>query len=119
MNSVLQQVGADQIPTLMVYNKVDLRDDIPPGIDYNEAGQPSKVWISAKEKQGLNFLIQAISERVWPDKKIYHVTLPVSEGRKRAALYALGAIKDEQIDAEGNQHLTLWMSSVDFDKWFH
>src|SRR5699024_9049518 len=44
VNSVLEQIDADHVPVLMVFNKIDKLDNTPPRLELNEAGLPRAVW---------------------------------------------------------------------------
>ncbi|HTQ99334.1 MAG TPA: ribosome rescue GTPase HflX, partial [Candidatus Acidoferrum sp.] len=46
VNKVLEEIGADEVPTLMVFNKVDLLGDQHAGIDRDEHGKPWRAWVS-------------------------------------------------------------------------
>lgn len=60
VNKVLQEIGAQDIPSILVYNKVDLLG-LPPRIEYDDSGRVARVYLSAQEKQGLDLLRQAIA----------------------------------------------------------
>ena len=62
VHKVLNQIYADQIPQLLVYNKIDLLPHISPRLERNSAGLPSKVWISANTGEGIELLRQALFE---------------------------------------------------------
>ncbi len=62
VNEVLNDIGADQIPQLIVYNKIDVMPGVMPRLDRNEAGYPQRVWISATTGQGLDLLQEALAE---------------------------------------------------------
>ena len=47
MNEVLAEIGADSIPQIVVYNKID-RLQRPAAIERDDGGMPSAVWISAQ-----------------------------------------------------------------------
>ncbi len=64
VNLVLKEIKADNIPQLMVYNKVDLKPGLEPKIVYASTGNPSAVYVSAVNKQGIDLLIRAISEKI-------------------------------------------------------
>lgn len=49
VNSVLQQIEADEVPVLMVFNKIDKLDNTPARIELNDAGMPRAVWLSAQK----------------------------------------------------------------------
>ncbi len=63
VNQVLEEIGAQGIPQLLVMNKIDLAG-LPPGIDRNEEGKVRRVSISAATGEGLDLLRQAIAEFV-------------------------------------------------------
>lgn len=70
VNDVLKEIEANNIPQLLVYNKIDLLDhDIPARIDYNEHGEPLAVYISAEKQKGLIELKSAIAQKLeWINK---------------------------------------------------
>ena len=65
VNTVLAEIGAEQVPQLLVYNKLDLLppEQRHPGIHRNAAGQAVAVGISVQESWGLDALRQAMIER--------------------------------------------------------
>ena len=50
VNKVLAQIEADQVPQLIVFNKIDLLDGTIPKIDHDEFNLPKRVWVSAAVK---------------------------------------------------------------------
>lgn len=61
VNKVLQEIGAQDIPTILVYNKIDLLG-YDPKVERDESGRISRVFVSAQERAGLDGLRQAIVE---------------------------------------------------------
>lgn len=61
VNLVLAEIGADRIPQIMVYNKIDLNGSAP-RIERDECGKISGVWISARTGSGLDLVKQALEE---------------------------------------------------------
>ncbi len=55
VDSVLKQIGADAIPGIRVFNKIDRLEE-QPRIDRGEDGMVQAVWISAAGGQGLDLL---------------------------------------------------------------
>lgn len=53
VDTVLAEIEADEIPTLLVMNKIDLLDDFVPRIDRNEDNLPVRVWLSAQTGAGI------------------------------------------------------------------
>jgi len=61
VNQVLQEIGADHIPQLLVWNKIDAAE-ITAGIERDECDKMRRVFLSAKTGQGLNELRDALGE---------------------------------------------------------
>lgn len=65
VNKVLKEIDADNIPQLLIYNKIDLLEqEIIPRISYNELGEPIAVYISAEIGNGIEILKTAIIEKL-------------------------------------------------------
>ncbi|MCW3481357.1 GTPase HflX [Neisseriaceae bacterium JH1-16] len=63
VNLVLQEIGADEIPQLLVWNKTDLKG-LPPAIERDANGVAIGVRVSALTGEGLELLRVALAERV-------------------------------------------------------
>ena len=61
VNLVLAEIGADRIPQVLIYNKIDL-NGAAPRIERDEYGKISGIWISAKTGSGLDLVKQALEE---------------------------------------------------------
>jgi GTP-binding protein HflX len=61
VNEVLREIGADHIPQILVWNKIDAAG-LEPGIERDEYGKISRVFISARSGAGLDLLRDAIVE---------------------------------------------------------
>lgn len=59
---VLEEIGAAQVPRLVVYNKID-RIDRAPSVEREPCGSIHAVFVSAMSGQGLDLLREAIAER--------------------------------------------------------
>jgi GTP-binding protein HflX len=53
VNQVLAEIGAAEIPQVLVFNKID-RTRVPPRIERDEYGRITRVWISAASGAGLD-----------------------------------------------------------------
>jgi len=62
VNRVLQEIGAGDIPQIEVYNKIDQVAGVAPHIDYDKAGKPCRVWLSAQSGEGVELLWQALTQ---------------------------------------------------------
>ena len=115
VQEVLQEIGADQIPLLEVYNKLDLLEQAP-RIDRNADGAPERVWLSAATGDGVELLLQAVSELVGQDMVNEALELAPDQGSLRAALYRLGAVESEQYTDDGNAHLQVRLPRADWNR---
>jgi len=61
VNDVLREIGADQIPQLMVFNKIDLAS-LEPTVQLDEYGNIDRIFVSAKSGAGLDLLRQSIAD---------------------------------------------------------
>jgi GTPase len=61
VNQVLKEIGADAIPQILVYNKIDLTA-YAPRVEADEYGKIARVWISAAKGQGLDLLRHALGQ---------------------------------------------------------
>jgi GTP-binding protein HflX len=114
VDSVLHEIGAGDIPTLLVYNKIDLLGNAQPVVDRDEHGKPWRVWVSAKTGAGMEELFQAIADLLGEDLITPQLTLEPRHGRLRARLYGQGVVKSETVDEGGTIHLALRLPKDDF-----
>jgi len=100
VNAVLKEIGADTVPRIEIYNKIDLIPEQTGHIEYeqshNEGEQENvtvkRVWISAKSGEGLDLLRQVLAGYFRPVKDKLFLRLPPTAGRLRAKLYDLGCV---------------------------
>ena len=116
VNEVLTEIGADQVPCLLVYNKIDLLPDRRPMLERNEEGKPVRIWVSARTGAGIDILLAAISELLGEDVVQRTLTLSPAHGRLRARLYAKGAVRHETMDENGGVSLDISLPRHDFDR---
>jgi len=112
---VLEDIGAGEIPQLLVYNKIDriegasARHDLP--TDGHDHAHPQasreRVWVSARDRDGLGLLRDALGARLGLRRVSGEVQLPPGAGRLRARLHELGAVLAEHHDEHG------WTLSLD------
>jgi len=113
---VLTEIEADQIPTIEVYNKIDLLDDFSPQIQQDHETNTKQVWLSAAQKNGLDLLHQALKEVL--KTNLFHGTLKLdySCAKLRAQLFNLQAVTNEQNHADGTSLITIKLPSTKLNK---
>jgi GTP-binding protein HflX len=106
VNAVLAEIGAGDLPQLLVYNKID-RLDLEPRIERDAAGAIRQVWISAAQARGIELLKEAIAERLELRAQRGWLRLPVTAGALRARLFAGGAVREERTEDDGAMRLLI------------
>jgi len=96
VESVLAEIGADELPTMIVANKIDLVD--PLGRRRLANRFPGAPQVSAHTGEGLEELRAAIAAHFAERFEAVRLLLPYEDGGKLAELYELGAPIDERID---------------------
>ncbi|MFS9543582.1 GTPase, partial [Klebsiella pneumoniae] len=114
VNTVLAEIEADEIPALLVMNKIDMLDDFEPRIDRDDENKPIRVWLSAQTGVGVPLLFQALTERLSGEVAQHTLRLPPKEGRLRSRFYQLQAIEKEWMEDDGSVSLQVRMPIVDW-----
>ncbi len=113
--NVLTEINAADIPILEVYNKLDLIAG-EPRIERDDLGKPVRVWLSARDDQGLGLFYQALSELLGNEICETSITLTAGQGRLRARLYSLEAVLIEDLNDDGSQRLKIRLPEADWQR---
>ncbi len=105
VRAVLGEIGAQEIPQLVVCNKIDLCPGLAPRIDRDARGRPARVWMSALTGAGGDELRQALGEWLGFGMRTETLVLPPRQAGLRSRLLAGGRIETEEIDERGNFHI--------------
>ncbi|EPA9113752.1 ribosome rescue GTPase HflX [Serratia liquefaciens] len=114
VNTMLAEIESDEIPTLLVMNKIDMLDDFVPRIDRNDENLPIRVWLSAASGEGIPLLYQALTERLSGEIAHYELRLPPEAGRLRSRFYQLQAIEKEWNEEDGSIGVVVRMPIVEW-----
>ena len=126
VEAVLKEIGAGDLPQVLVYNKLDLVDAgtpagehqeaVPPGrtspstaasggvlprLDYVNGGELPRAWVSALDGRGMDGLLAAMAQRLGAQRVCAELHVPASSGRLRARLHAQGLVAGERADEAG------------------
>lgn len=106
VETVLTEIGAAEVPRILVYNKIDLAD-LEPRFEPGGEGRPARAWVSAKTGAGLDDLLALIADRLCAEIIEGWVDLPPEAGRLRARLFALGAVVQEREHEGGGSRIEI------------
>lgn len=96
VNTVLTEIGADELPREIVLNKIDAVDPLRRRRLANRF--PGSLQVSAATGEGLAELRERIAERFADRFEQVRLLIPYEDGGKLNELYALGAPIDERSD---------------------
>ena len=145
VDEVLAEVGAGDIPQLLVFNKIDRIEGATPRHDpavlpvdaHDPDADPApaehspvervvhhgleeivreRVWLSARDGIGLELLRAALVARLGLHRVAGTVHLPARAGQLRARLYALEAVRAETHNDDGGWTIELDLALSDAEK---
>ena len=111
VDQVLEDIDANEIQQLQVFNKIDLLENVEPHIDRDDTGKPVRIWMSAVTGAGVDLLFQALAELFSSNKVKRKCYLQPDQGGVRASLFNYAKIIDEQVNECGG-----WDLSIEIDK---
>ena len=116
VNTVLEEIDANDVPMLLVYNKIDALENVRPHIEWNDQNQPIAVYLSAQTGEGIELLLDAIRLRLSDEILKLALTLAPNLGQIRHALYQLHCVRHEQISEQGEFELEIEIDKVEWLK---
>ncbi len=109
VNAVLAEIGAADIPQIVVFNKVDLSGD-GPRLERDANGRVTQVWLSALTGAGVELLLAAVSAHFRGSHRRYRLQLPPAAGRLRALLYEKFDVQGESMPPSGGWRLMVMLT---------
>jgi len=107
VRDVLREIGAEDVPEMLVFNKIDLLpDEQVCAASLAESHLCGVYPVSAVTGAGISALIDGIGDALGVAAP-HEVVLDSADGRTRAWLYRSGAVLEEQTMEDGSLHLTL------------
>lgn len=98
----LKEIGADEIPCIYVYNKMDLTE---PCETWNYGSTSEKnAYVSAKTGEGMEQLIQNISNQIFSNDQKVQVLIPYECGTLIAKIKASANVLSEQCKDQGIEY---------------
>ena len=100
VEEVLFEIGAHEIPRLLISNKID-KTELLPRIEYDDQQRPRQVWLSAHTGEGISLLKQAFAKLHIDNPVEKRLKLQPAESALRARLYQEGVVVSEATDGDG------------------
>jgi GTP-binding protein HflX len=116
VNRVLAEIGAADLPQVLVFNKID-RIESQPRVERDESGRVTHVWVSAAKALGLDMLRESVAERLSRVARRATLRLAVYAGELRARLYEANLVLAERIGEDGAFEIDTELSEVELLKW--
>jgi len=101
VNEVLESIGAQELPQLAVYNKIDRTGELP-HVELGPDGRPDRIWLSAHTGAGVDLLLEALHAALGTDLRHCLLHLAPDKGRARARLHAAGAVVNQRTLDDGS-----------------
>ena len=99
VDSVLDEIGAGEVPAVMVYNKIDLLPE-----EDREAlklREPDAVCVSALKGEGIDDLVDRIAKEAAANDHLLSACIPYSEGALLSSVHELGQVISEEYRGDG------------------
>ncbi|NNC98295.1 MAG: GTPase HflX [Gammaproteobacteria bacterium] len=120
VNEVLEEVGAADVPQILVYNKID-RMGKSPGYQPAQSNGPSahaaSVWLSALRREGLDALHRALIDQFAEYHICGELRLSAKQGAVRSALYQIGAVHSDSVNENGDWLINIQMNRIGFKQF--
>lgn len=114
VEKVLSEVGAENVPRIRVYNKIDLADGVSPHIARNGEGKIESVWLSAMTGEGTELLRKAVAEFLDPVIVKFTLRILPAAGGVLSELYGLGAVRSVAWQDDGSAAVEGCLPEKDF-----
>jgi len=113
VEEVLGEIGAELVPRIQIFNKLDLLEDANPRIERDEQGQVVRIWLSAVTGEGLELVNQAILERLNAQTKRHILRLSPTDAAFRARLFQIAKILKDEPDEDGGWNIEVEIQTKD------
>ncbi len=107
-NETLKEIGAESVPMIYVYNKIDLVDDY--------LTEKNGVYISAKKNLGIDKLVETISNKVFNNYINCNMFIPYDKGNLLSYLNGNARVIDRKYRNNGTE-LSIECSNIDYEKY--
>lgn len=117
VRSVLADIGASEIPSILVFNKIDLLPDAEPRVDVDPDGGVARVWLSAETGAGVDLLVDALAAHFRGDSRRQLLRLGPADGGLRAWLFTRTRIVSEVPTEQGGWDIEVEISRAQHNRY--
>jgi GTP-binding protein HflX len=97
VTDVLKELGAEKVPSLLVYNKTDMLSERQK-IKFKNEG---KILVSAKTGDGIPHMLEKLENILNPKMSGHRFTLPYTMNNRIQDLYKLSVVKNQKYSEKG------------------
>ena len=116
VNDVLEEIGAGEVPQILIYNKID-QVQLKPNYQAANLNSPAKVWMSALNGEGEELLLQAIADHFIDSHVQLRLKLPPKLAKLRASFYSNQWVRNEHIDEkDGSMVIDLSLTRKEYNQ---
>lgn len=101
VNEVLAEIGAEAVPQIQVFNKIDCLEGCEAEIQQDDEDRAARVWCSAVSGAGMELLNDAIKTRLWENHIKKQMVIPMHRADLRARLFEMGVVEGESVNDDG------------------
>lgn len=116
VNNVLKEIGAEQVPQIRVYNKIDLVEGEIARTEADQQGSIHSIWLSAKNGIGTSQLIESIQAFFHLEHRIIELELSPADGRLHALMHRSAQVLSESITDNGGWQIKVKMQNRIFQQ---
>ena len=111
VQEIIEQIEAQDIPSIMVMNKIDEISGFSPRLDIDDQGNIYRVWLSANTGEGIDLLYKALSQSLSGMMTFARIKLDVQSAYIRSEIHKVGFIQKEIMNEFGQWLLEINVTS--------
>ena len=101
VEGIIEQIDAQNIPSIIVMNKIDEIGDFSPRVDKDNDGNIYRVWLSAHSGEGIDLIYKALSQSLSGMMTCARIQLDVQSAFIRSEIHKIGFIEKEIMNEFG------------------
>ncbi|MGB1109948.1 MAG: ribosome rescue GTPase HflX [Gammaproteobacteria bacterium] len=116
VDAVLDEIGAHDVPRILVFNKID-QMDMRPHADMDPGTETQRVWVSAHTGEGLETLADRVHHALRPHLVRARLEIPPTAGAARSRLFSLGEVMMDRVNDSGCFEMEVELPKDRWDRW--